>query len=173
MNFFPNNFFTASDIPVVRLRMLRGAEFLIWSSCFHILAVDGFSCCTRLFLTTYSMDFPGQRQYCSCILNPEAGLCTPLCCRQSRHPLICLLFVSVWLLLFLFVYVSLLLVECSDETFSAVIIYLSSKELQELAQGSVVGMLSDYSRNSYMLMRLQYAMERRFAYKRWLVRPVW
>lgn len=116
------------------------------------------------------MEVTGQRQYCLWMLYSEAELRTSVRCRQSRFSfLICLLFVSVWLLLlFLYVVVSLLLVDCSDETSSVEVCGMIDHrpswkvDVKELAPRSVEGLLSDCCRNNCMLVRLQCTMQRRF-----------
>jgi len=144
--------------------MLQGAEFSF--SYFGCLTV--FSSCTRLFLVVCSMEFTGQRQCYLGMLNSEGGLDTLVRCRQSRYPLLCFLFVSAWLLLFLFFVVSLLLVDCSGEAsfeVRAMVDCSSWKDVRELARGSDVGLLSNCCRNECVLMRLQCAMLRRFTLK--------
>lgn len=123
------------------------------------------SCCTRRFLAMCFMEFTGQRQCCLCMPNSGAGPLTSVHCGQSCSPLVYLLLVSVQLLLFAYILLSFLLVECSDGIFFEVCAIIDSsswKDVRELASGSVVELLSGYCRNDFKRMRLPCITQRRF-----------
>jgi len=157
---------TACDIPVIRLGMLQGAENLIWISYFHILAAGSFSCFIRPMLAMCAIKSMGQRQCYLCMLNSDGGLRPSIRCRQSRYPLLCFLFVSVWLLLFLYFVVSLILVDCSDETSFEVCARIDGSSWKDVQESDVVLLLSDgWRKNECMPMRLPRAMQRHFSFK--------
>ena len=115
------------------------------------------------------MEFSGQRPSCLYRPQPGVGLYTSVQCGHSCYPLVYFLFVSVRLLLFLDIFVSFLLVDCSDVTFFEVCNILdpsARKDVQELESGNIVELLSEYCRNDFMLMRLQCSVQRRFIFKR-------